>query len=146
MSRRINQRRYSEAFKKMILEEYRQGKWASPYEIAKVYGISQVTVIAWIDATGLKHLRNRRVIIQTLGEVSELQRLRAENKRIRTILVDEMVKKHDTMSMLKSAVSRLGMTIPEFQHEFARTGCKEDARSGKINGSVQDCSKMEVVQ
>ena len=31
-----------------------------------------------------------------------------------------MVKRHDAMNMLKSAVSRLGMTIPEFQHEFAQ--------------------------
>ena len=68
MSQRINQRRYSEAFKQKVLEEYRQGKWATPYEIAKAYGMSQVTAVAWIDAAGLEHLRNRRVLVHTLGE------------------------------------------------------------------------------
>lgn len=101
-----------------MLEEYRQGKWATPYEIAKAYGMSQVTAVAWVDAAGLEHLRNRRVLVHTLGEVSELQRLRIENKQIRTMLVDEMIKRHDVMRMLEAAVSRLGMKVSEFKKEI----------------------------
>ena len=138
MSQRINQRRYSEAFKQKVLEEYRQGKWATPYEIAKAYGMSQVTAVAWVDAAGLEHLRNRRVLVHTLGEVSELQRLRIENKQIRTMLVDEMIKRHDVMRMLEAAVSRLGMKVSEFKAEFAGTSCNNEADSSKLDESVRN--------
>lgn len=49
MTRVVNQRRYSEAFKRQVLDEIRVGKWSTPYAAGKAYNISPTTVTHWMD-------------------------------------------------------------------------------------------------
>ena len=91
MAKVVNLKRYSEAFKSKVMEEFRQGKWATSYAVAKAYGMRPATVRSWIDAAGLTHLRGRTVEVKTLGEASELKHLRRENRRLRDQLLDEVL-------------------------------------------------------
>lgn len=114
MSKRIHPKRYSEEFKRKVMEEFRQGKWNTPYAIARAYGMRPVTAQTWIDAAGLTHLRSRTVEIKTLGEVSELHRLRKENKRLREQLLDEVLACREERAMLVAASKEYGFCISEF--------------------------------
>ncbi len=115
MPRIVNQKRYSEEFKRKVIDEFRQGKWATPYAVAQAYGMRPITVSSWIDAAGLSHLRGRTVEIKTLGEVSELHRLRKENKELRGRLLDEVLARRDEESLLAAAAAEFGFSVAEFR-------------------------------
>jgi len=87
----VNQKRYSGAFKRQLLEEIRTGKWSTPSAAGKAYNIRSITVSRWMDEGGLTHLRGRRMEIKTLNEQTELQRLRKENKKLREQLLNEIL-------------------------------------------------------
>jgi transposase-like protein len=91
MTRVVNQRRYSEAFKRQVLDEIRVGKWSTPYAAGKAYNISPTTVTHWMDEGGLTHLRGRTMEVKALSEVSELQRLRKENRKLKEQLLNEIL-------------------------------------------------------
>ena len=115
MSKIVNQKKYSEAFKRKVIDEFRQGKWATPYAIAHAYGMRPITASSWIDAAGLSHLRGRTVEIKTLGEVSELHRLRKENKKLREQLLDEVLARRNEESLLTAAAAEYGFSVVEFR-------------------------------
>ena len=115
MAKIVNQKKYSEAFKRKVIDEFRQGKWATPYAIAHAYGMRPITASSWIDAAGLSHLRGRTVEIKTLGEVSELHRLRKENKKLREQLLDEVLARRNEESLLTAAAAEYGFSVVEFR-------------------------------
>ncbi len=118
MRKAIHQKRYSEEFKRKVLDEFRQGKWATAYAVAKAYGIRGMTVTSWIDAAGLTHLRGRAVEVRTLGEVSELNRLRKENKELRNQLLDEVLACREERAMLIAAGDEYGFSALEFAKRY----------------------------
>lgn len=115
MTRTVNQKRYSEAFKRKVIEEFRQGKWATPYAIAQAYGMRPITASGWIDAAGLSHLRGRTVEVKTIGEVSELHRLRKENKKLKEQLLDEVLARRNEELLLAAAADKYGFSVAEFR-------------------------------
>ncbi len=89
---KMNQKRYSEAFKRHVCEEIKEGKWSSTNEAAKAYNIGTKTVIDWVDELGCGHLRQRRIEVKTPKEVSEIARLKAELKKTKEMFCDEVLK------------------------------------------------------
>jgi len=126
MPRIVNQKRYSEEFKRKVMDELRQGEWATPYALARAYGISPFTVRGWIDAAGLTHLRSRTVEIKTLGEISELHRLRKENKKLRDQLLDEVLSCREERAMLVAAGKEYGFCVAEFRLKYKAGEAKAD--------------------
>lgn len=124
MRRVVNQKRYSDEFKRKVIEEFRQGKWDTPYAVAKAYGMRPITVSCWIDAAGLTHLRGRTVEVKTLGEVSELRRLRKENARLRDQLLDEVLSCRMERAMLIAAGREYGFDADEFMREFRHSSAQ----------------------
>ena len=122
MPRKVNQKRYSEEFKRMLMDEIRQGKWASAHAAAKAYGISPITVSGWMDAAGLTHLRNRTVEIKTLSEVSELIKLRKANRVLRDQLLDEVLARREDLAVLDAAGKKYGFAPNVFRKE-----CRQNA-------------------
>ena len=118
MPRIVNQKRYSEEFKRKVMEEFRQGKWATPYAIARAYGMRPITAQGWIDAAGLTHLRGRTVEIKTLSEVSELHRLRKENKKLRDQLLEEVLSCREERAVLVAAGKEYGFSVAEFRLKY----------------------------
>lgn len=118
MAKVVNLKRYSEAFKSKVMEEFRQGKWATSYAVAKAYGMRPATVRSWIDAAGLTHLRGRTVEVKTLGEASELKHLRRENRSLRDQLLDEVLACREERSMLVAAGAEYGFSASEFAKKY----------------------------
>ncbi len=75
--------RYSEAFKLKVVDELERGRFSSPFELARAYGIGGAgTVQRWMRQYGKAHLLKKVVKVQKDKEVDELQRLR---KRVRVL-------------------------------------------------------------
>lgn len=89
---KMNQKRYSEAFKRHVCEEIKEGKWSSTNEAAKAYNIGTKIVIDWVDELGYGHLRQSRIEVKTPKEVSEIARLKAELKKTKEMFCDEVLK------------------------------------------------------
>ena len=121
MPRKVNQKRYSEEFKRMLLEEMRQGEWASPHAAAKAYGIRPITVSGWMDAAGLTHLRRRTVEVKTLSEVSELVKLRRTNRILRDQLLDEVLARREDLAILDAAGRKYGFKPAVFREELRKS-------------------------
>lgn len=87
----IKQKRYTDGFKSMVLEEIKAGKWSSVQRAADEYNISRQTVAHWLEVAGLEHLQNRSVIVKTKNEATEIQRLKAEVKYLKELLLDTTI-------------------------------------------------------
>jgi len=58
---------YSEAFKMQVVEEIRQGKYASMLQAQKAYGIRGMNTIRdWIKKYGKEELLPKRVRVETM--------------------------------------------------------------------------------
>ena len=71
------QRRFSEAFKLKILDEFSKGKY-SKRDLARLYGIRASTINDWINKYDRKELMNTRIIVQNSDEISKLKLLEKE--------------------------------------------------------------------
>lgn len=120
MPRKNNPKRYSEEFKRLLLEEMRQGKWRSPYAAGKAYGIRPITISSWMDAAGMTHLRHRTVEVKTLSEVSELNKLRKVNRTLRDQLLDEVLARREDLAVLDAAGRKYGFSPAVFREELRK--------------------------
>ena len=74
---------YSEAFKMQVVEEIRQGKFATILQAQKAYGICGMNTIRnWIKKYGKEELLPKRVRVETMTEIDELKEAK---KRIRDL-------------------------------------------------------------
>ena len=69
--------RYSEAFKRQVVEEIATGKYSSVYQAQQAYGIrGNATVTKWIRKYGRDDLLPRRIRIETMEEIDQLKEAR----------------------------------------------------------------------
>ena len=86
-----DKKRYSEAFKLKVMEELRDGKWKTVADAAQAYGLSAPWVRYWMKQLGFDHLNGRIIYVKTTTEIDEIKRLKAENKRLKERLADEII-------------------------------------------------------
>ncbi len=79
--------RYSEAFKQQIVSEIEKGE-KTPTQAKKMYNLGGDTVNRWIKRYGKNHLLAKRVIIQTLDEVSMLKKAEERVRELEKALSD----------------------------------------------------------
>jgi len=109
---KIQQKRYSESFRLMVLEELRTGKWDSLNQAARAYNIRNCTIENWLERHGMQHLRRRILHVNTAEDVSEIARLKAEVKALKAQLFDAMLDQRIEHATLAQAC-RLLNTTPE---------------------------------
>ena len=74
---------YSEAFKRQVVQEIGQGKFATITQAQKAYGICGMnTIQKWIKKYGRPELLPKRVRVETMDEIDELKEAK---KRIRDL-------------------------------------------------------------
>ena len=86
-----DKKRYSEAFKLKVMDELRDGKWKTVADAAQAYGVSAQGVRYWMKRLGFEHLNGRIIYVKTTTEIDEIKRLKAENKRLKERLADEII-------------------------------------------------------
>jgi len=108
--------RYSEAFKRQVIDQIAAGKFSSPHRAQKAYGIrGSGTVESWVRKYGREDLLPKRVRIESMKEVD---RLKEANKRIRKLeaaLADAHIDQCLEHAFLEIACERMDVELNDFK-------------------------------
>ncbi len=81
--------RYSEAFKLQVIRELEEGRFATPLQAQRAYGIRGAgTVSCWLSKYGKTHLLGKVVFVKTAREIDEVKNLRKEVRNLKSALAD----------------------------------------------------------
>jgi len=81
--------RYSEAFKMQVVSDLEEGRFRSPFEASRSYGIGGAgTVQGWVKKYGKGHLLRKVVTVSKPNEPSELKRLNDRVRQLESALAD----------------------------------------------------------
>ena len=108
--------RYSEAFKRQVVEEIARGKFTSPYKAQQAYGIrGQMTVIKWVRKYGRDDLLPKRIRIETMEEVDQLKEARKRIRELEAALADAHIDQCLEHAFLEIACERMGEDLNDFK-------------------------------
>ena len=123
--------RYSEAFKRQVVEEISRGKHLSPQKAKQAYGIGgAVTVEKWIRKYGREDLLPKRIRIETMKEIDELKEARKRIRELEAAVADAHIDFCLEKAYLEIACERLGEERDGFKKKNAMT--LSDVRAGKV--------------
>ena len=86
-----DQKRYSMGFKLKVMEELREGKWKTVAEAGEAYGVTPTAIRYWMNRMGFEYLKGRIIYVKTASEVDEIKRLKAELRKAKEMLADEII-------------------------------------------------------
>ena len=119
-----DKKRYSMAFKLKVMEELRDGKWKTVADAAQAYRVSETGVRYWMKALGFEHLNGRMIYVKTATEIDEIKRLKAENRKLKERLADEVIDHKIDEVALRIACHRLGTTPEEIKKKSGEESCR----------------------
>lgn len=114
-------RRYSEAFKRQVVEELENGKFKTAFEAERSYGIGKGSVRNWMRKYGRDNLFPKLVRVETM---KEKDRKKEDRKRIRNLeaaLADAHIDNCLEHAFLEIACERMGITVEEFKKKHELT-------------------------
>ena len=127
-----DKKRYTEAFKLEVMEELRDGKWKSVAEVVQAYGLSETGVRYWMKRLGFEYLNGRIIYVKTTSEIDEIKRLKAEVRKLKERLADEVLDHKIDEVALRIACRNLGTTPDELKKDNV-------AKSGMDSFSICTC-------
>jgi transposase-like protein len=80
--------RYSEAFKLQVIRELETGRFGSPFEAGRAYGVGPGSVGHWCRRYGKNHLLRKVVRVMKADEQVEVQALRKQVRELKGALAD----------------------------------------------------------
>ena len=107
-----DKKRYSMGFKLKVMEELRDGKWKTVAEAGEAYGVTSAGIRYWMKRLGFEHLNGRIIYVKTTSEVDEIRRLKAELRKAKEMLADEIISHKIDEVALRLACEEL-KTTPE---------------------------------
>ncbi len=114
--------RYSEAFKRQVVDEIARGKFSSPYKAQQAYGIrGQMTVTKWVRKYGREDLLPKHVRIETMEEADHLKEARKRIKELEAALADAHIDQCLEHAFLEIACERMGEAVDGFKKKHALT-------------------------
>lgn len=114
--------RYSEAFKRQVVDEIARGKFTSPYKAQKAYGIrGQTTVTKWVRKYGRDDLLPKRIRIETMEEIDQLKEARKRIKELEAALADAHIDHCLEHAFLEIACERMETDLADFKKKNAMT-------------------------
>ena len=114
--------RYSEAFKRQVVEEISRGKYLSPQRARKAYGIiGAETVETWVRKYGREDLLPKRIRIETMKERDELKEARKRIRELEAAVADAHIDFCLEKAYLTIACERLGEEREGFKKKNAMT-------------------------
>ena len=103
--------RYSDAFKRNIVEKVAQGIYATLGEAQRKNGIrGHGTLVYWIKKYGREDILPKRVKVETMNEIDELKVLRKQNKDLKAALADAHMDWCISSALLDIACEEMGTT------------------------------------
>ena len=114
--------RYSEAFKRQVVEEIACGRHATVRAARRAYGIrGSVTVLGWIRKYGRDDLLPKRVRIETLKERDELKEARKRIRELEAAVADAHLDHVVEKAYFHVACERMGVDPEVFKKKNAMT-------------------------
>lgn len=114
--------RYSEAFKRQVVDELGRGKHRSIEAAKRAYGIrGSVTVYKWVHKYGSEDLLPKRVRVETLKERDELKEARKRIRDLEGAVANAHMDYCLEKGYLQTACDRLGEDVDAFKKKFAIT-------------------------
>ncbi len=81
--------RYSEAFKLQVVRELEAGRFKSPWEASRTYGVNGATTLAnWVRRYGKNHLLGKVVWVMKADEQTEVKTLRQRVRELERSLAN----------------------------------------------------------
>ena len=114
--------RYSESFKRQVVDEIDRGKFLSPYKAQKAYDIrGNGTIERWIRKYGREDLLPKRIRIETMQEVDRLKEARKRIKELEAALADAHIDNCLEHAFLEIACERMETDLDDFKKKDALT-------------------------
>jgi len=108
--------RYSEAFKQQVVEDIEGGRFGSPYEAARAYGITgKGTVERWLRDTGRQRHLKKVVRVEKPDEPGEILRLKDRVRRLEKALADAHMDKALDQSFFEILCEQTGIDSEGFK-------------------------------
>jgi transposase-like protein len=126
--------RYSEAFKRRVVDELERGKHSSIEGARRTYGIrGSVTVYRWVRKYGNEELLPKRVRIETLKEQDELKAARKRIRELEAAVADAHIDHCLEKAYFHVACERMGVDPDDFKKKHAMTlsELRKGSRKGK---------------
>ncbi len=114
--------RYSEAFKRQVVDEVAGGKFSSLDKARRAYGIrGQLTVAQWIRKYGREDLLPKRIRIETTDEIDQLKEARKRIRELEAALADAHIDHCLEHAFLEIACERMETDLDDFKKKNALT-------------------------
>lgn len=131
MSQRVM--RYSEAFKQQVVDELERGRFGSPHEAARAYGVDPASVKRWIRQHGKGQLLRKVVRVEKQGEPGEMKRLRERIRSLEAALADKVMDQALDQAFFEILCERTGTDPEEFKKKHAG-----QASTGRVRRSKDE--------
>ena len=123
--------RYSDAFKRNIVEKVAQGIYATLGEAQRKNGIrGHGTLVYWIKKYGREDILPKRIKVETMNEIDELKVLRKQNKDLKAALADAHMDWCISSALLDIACEEMGTTAEALKKNTALTLADVRKRKG----------------
>ena len=113
MSNRVM--RYSEAFKQQVVDELDTGRFGSPHEAARAYGVDPGSVKRWAGQYGKAHLLRKVVRVEKQDEPGEMRRLKERIRKLEAALADSVMDQALDQSFFELLCERTGTDADAFK-------------------------------
>ena len=115
-------RRYSEVFKRQVIEELGRGRFSSAFEAQQAYGIlGDRTIHRWMKKYGREDLFPKLMRIETMKERDKLKEARKRIKDLESALADAHIDNCLENAFLEIACEQIGTSVEELKKNNALT-------------------------
>ena len=120
--------RYSEAFKQQVVDELEEGRFGSPHEASKAYGVDPGSVKRWAREYGKAHLLRKVVRVEKQGEPGEIKRLKERIRSLEAALADKVMDQALDQAFYEILCERTGTDPEAFKKKHAGQASTGHAR------------------
>ena len=121
--------RYSQSFKRAVVEEIESGRFSSIQAAGLHHGIRGATTVRdWVRRLGKNHLLAKVVRVEKVGEGDRIKELRLQVERLQKALGQTQAESLLNGEYLKLACERLGEEVEGFKKKLDGKRCIARAR------------------
>jgi transposase-like protein len=125
--------RYSEAFKVRLMEDVASGKYQSLEEARRRNGIRGCATLAkWLKRYGREDMLPKRIKVETMEEIDELQTARSRIRELEAALADAHMDYCLESAFLEIACEKLGTTAEELKKRTSPRLPKGERNGGRL--------------
>ena len=123
---------YSEAYKRSVVEKVEQGVYSSLSEARRKNGIKgKETLVHWVRKYGREDILPKRVRVETMSEIDEVQALRKRNRELEAALADAHMDWCIESALLDIACEGMGTTAEALKKKNPLTCADVRKRKGR---------------